>query len=566
MKILSCEATNFGSYPKLSFDFDDSGLTLVHGPTGSGKSSLFDAVCWTLFGITAKNGSVDEVRNWKSESITSGEVLVDLEHTVIKVVRLRGKPSENDLYFIKDGATVRGKDVNDTQALINEALGVDKEVFLSSCYLNEFSPVHAFFTSSLKSRREILDIISDTSLPVRLFEKSKEREKSLSFRGVSLSKEEAVQSNIVNNLSSRIADLEQSSNKWEKDHELKTKELHLKSENFESIKETKLETLRTKSKVWDQNKELTLAGIDRKTQKLDDKLSKIEAAETELEALKAKAQEEYKQCELCGTVKADDKIENKKKALLLVIREKEYVIDNMCDLTESYHAETSKVNPYDAEIKAHLESNDNVYAQQLEEHLKQNNPHTDKIEKLYVEFKKASLRSGDILAELTEVEQNSHLVKTLKNLSSDLRTELVKKSINQVESQANSYLQRFFDGEFRLELSSVDESIDVVLKKNGYDCSYTQLSKGQRRLLQLTFSLSVMKAASNKIGVHFDTLFLDEALDGLDSELKTKAFNLLTELSTKHSTVMVIDHFDSFKTLFDKKISVQLINDESVIE
>ena len=85
-------------------------------------------------------------------------------------------------------------------------------------------------------------------------------------------------------------------------------------------------------------------------------------------------------------------------------------------------------------------------------------------------------------------------------------------------------------------------------------------------MLKLSFAVAVMDAVSDNAGTHFNTLFFDEALDGLDTELKLKAFNLLTELSTTHESVFVIDHSDTLKTCFSNSYHVTLENDESRVK
>ena len=66
MKLLKASVVNFGSYSKLDFDFNNQGLTLIQGSTGSGKSTLQDIAIWTVLGITAKDGNADDVRNWNN--------------------------------------------------------------------------------------------------------------------------------------------------------------------------------------------------------------------------------------------------------------------------------------------------------------------------------------------------------------------------------------------------------------------------------------------------------------------------------------------------------------------
>jgi len=154
----------------------------------------------------------------------------------------------------------------------------------------------------------------------------------------------------------------------------------------------------------------------------------------------------------------------------------------------------------------------------------------------------------------------------LYDLSFKLRGELLRQSIKHVEVNTNRLLETYFDSALRVsfELSKLDD-LNVTIAKNGNECSYRQLSKGQRGLLKLCFSISIMEIAANKAGLKFETLFFDEALDGLDTELKLKAYNLFAELEKSHSSVLVIDHNSELQSLFTKQYHVKLVNEESEI-
>ncbi len=166
MKIKGAEVKNFASYEDMVFGFEDQGLTLVSGPTGSGKSTLCDIAPWILFGKTAKDGSVDEILSWPGELITFGQIYLDN----CSVSRTRGpKAKDNDLFFIPLGSIpTRGKDIPDTQRLLNEFLGMNYELYLSGAYFHEFSRTAQFFTANAKDRRLICEQIVDLSLAKKL--------------------------------------------------------------------------------------------------------------------------------------------------------------------------------------------------------------------------------------------------------------------------------------------------------------------------------------------------------------------------------------------------------------
>ena len=54
MRLLKLQIKNFISIKQASIDFEElnDGVFLISGPTGSGKSSMLDAIHWVLFGKT----------------------------------------------------------------------------------------------------------------------------------------------------------------------------------------------------------------------------------------------------------------------------------------------------------------------------------------------------------------------------------------------------------------------------------------------------------------------------------------------------------------------------------
>lgn len=169
MKILSITASNFGSYEYLQIDLEHKGLTLVSGPTGSGKSTICDLVPWALFGTTSKNGAVDEIRRWNAKDTTAVRVDIQLPDKYLVVCRLR-KPNDLYYFFDADPNPKRGKDLADTQKLINDLLGIDSETYLSSSYYHEFSKVAGFFTSTPKYRRQMTEQLVDLNLAKKVAE------------------------------------------------------------------------------------------------------------------------------------------------------------------------------------------------------------------------------------------------------------------------------------------------------------------------------------------------------------------------------------------------------------
>ncbi len=183
------------------------------------------------------------------------------------------------------------------------------------------------------------------------------------------------------------------------------------------------------------------------------------------------------------------------------------------------------------------------------------------------DLEESSLQLKTLQTQVDELKHKFDALTQLSKITDNLREELRKNTIKMIESETNRYLETYFDAELRVVFSADGaDKLDVLIWKSGHECSYKQLSKGQRGLLKLAFSVSCMKAVSNKLGLSFNALFFDESLDGLDTELKLKAFNLFDELSKSHDTVLIIDHSEQIKNLFSRIYCVNINSDISTIQ
>ncbi len=535
MKLKTMSLTNFGSYANLEHDFSDSGLTLVFGATGSGKSTLMDAPLWITTGLTAKASTADGVRSWTApESPTTGILTLMVGSQEITVTRIRGKSTENDLFF-QSGKNdpIRGKDMTDTQKLINEVLGVDDYLYTLGAYYNEFSPTASFFTDKASKRREMFEQLADLSLPTTLSVKIKDA-KSLTKKALT------VINGKLSNTEGRLEQIKRTetssaklANTWEDEHFTKIQAVIAKDNAFEEDKADRIAAQAALEEVFEHKRDTELLEIVRKIVLLQQTLV-----------------ENCAECSECGTPnRAHAKASN--------------------DLSIAQMQKTTleqKTNPH-IENQVRIENEKNPYGYQIERLSSEDNPFVQQIADLREE-KHQIVSTLEDTRQTRDAEQHRYdSLEQLSSLCDTLRGELLKQSVNNIETETNRYLDSYFDAEIRVEFEvSGGDKLNVSVSKSGYSCDYKQLSKGQRGLLKLSFSTAIMSAASNRAGVHFDTVMYDEALDGYDSNMKLKAYNLFCEAAKKHSTVMVIDHSPELHNLFENRLLVTIDQDRSTIE
>ncbi len=558
MRILSASVHNFSSYKELSFDYTAQGLTLISGPTGSGKSTLCDIAPWILFGVTSKGGTVDEVRSWNADEPTTGTISIELsDKSIIEVTRTRGSSKENDLYYSVDcAAGVRGKDIRDTQDMLNNHLEIDSQMYLAGAYFHEFSQTAQFFTAPAKQRRQLTEQLVDLRLAITLTDK-------ISFFKKELSSNKESRTYNLTRLKDKISYLEKSlamedelEGKWDDRWIERLNELSLLQGNFEKDKNQRIQDIRIEH--------------TKKTIELQYDIAQIEVQPdthySEINVIQAELDKPTEQCPGCGNpldsakralytkrlYELNQEISENTNRNILQTRLSQSLEKHLQTLEPLLLVETSRINTYAAQVTAlNKEVNPhsatiNIYSAQIQE-----------AEELIIKLEK---ELQDISVELADLE-------TLQDITGIFRATLIKQMIVELETSTNEMLSKHFDAEIRVLFDIADsDKLEITIMKDGNQCSYTQLSKGQRQLLKLTFSLSVMRSVANYNGVSFNAIFLDEFVEGLDDVLKIKAYGLLQELSTQYESVFCIDHNEALKSMFDNRYEVALINGESQIE
>ncbi|MBQ4096374.1 MAG: SMC family ATPase [Oscillospiraceae bacterium] len=175
MKPIKLTMTAFGPYAdKTEVDFTvlgDDGIYLITGDTGAGKTTIFDAICFALYGeLSGNDRKPHMMRSKYAEPKVNTEVVLEFTHnkenykirrTISTSVSKDGKQKiTNDVEFHKPDST-KVSSVTTVNKAIEELLRLDKDQFaqVSMIAQGEFKKL---LMSSTKDRQDILRKIFNT--------------------------------------------------------------------------------------------------------------------------------------------------------------------------------------------------------------------------------------------------------------------------------------------------------------------------------------------------------------------------------------------------------------------
>jgi len=164
MKLLRLSMSNFLSYSKQEIDFKSlTGVVFFVGKieddvsksNGSGKSAIFDAISWCLFGKSRTSSDEELIR------IGEKEMYVDLEFQIddktYSIFRSKKIRKSQTLAFHNMTADVKltGNAVKETQEKIIEVLGIDDELYENTVFARQ-GMIDAFPRQNPAKRKAML--------------------------------------------------------------------------------------------------------------------------------------------------------------------------------------------------------------------------------------------------------------------------------------------------------------------------------------------------------------------------------------------------------------------------
>ncbi len=141
MRPIRLELEGFTAYRELTLcDFEGVDLFVLTGPTGSGKSSLIDALTFALYGSVSRYGNPNLVHPVISQGKLEARVRFDFSvegrrYSAVRIVRrTRGGATTREARLESDGRTLAGN-ADEVTARVREILGLDFTQFTTCVVL-----------------------------------------------------------------------------------------------------------------------------------------------------------------------------------------------------------------------------------------------------------------------------------------------------------------------------------------------------------------------------------------------------------------------------------------------
>lgn len=531
------ELTNFGSWKHAVVPLEQQGAVLIQGRTGSGKSTLFKALFWVLYGSLPDGGQADEVVNDLVGKNTAVSLQFAIGADAYKLIRYRKHTEwKNKCVLWCNGEVLGEKDsrVEALNRLITRLIAIDAETFLKTVYFIQ-RDVQRFPALTDLEQKKLIETITDLAL-LPLAERVT-REKLSQAQRMQVKLAERCQ-----RYDESIASLERV---IQERHVLDQQAL---DEAEAVLREATTTYQAADEAVGQRMKEAARIRVERDEVMRDINRDRhdFHRIAKQLEFLESRVA----MCPTCGAILEPAERDALYARLLQQQALLEKSLDDLeADITRLDHAIGTLVPEAAAAELQHL-----------------------KVQKLLQEKKVHALRdqvavdTSGVHHELEAVTRRraaSQRVKAtverfvqrlefwIKGFGrTGLRTLLLPQVLTQLTERTNYYLSAFDGVEVRAQYLLEDGRIVQAYRTHGQAAwkSYATLSGGERQLVDVCTSLALREIADNSRASSIDCLLLDEPLEGLDAALAQQLPKLLGRVPK--ASIFMISHSDQLALYF----------------
>ena len=540
-------------------DFTKNKTNLIVGTNGAGKSTVLDALCFSLFGRSFRRINKPQLVNSVNEKDCKVEVEFSIGKSDWKVIR-GIKPAIFEIWKNNAILDQSSAALDQQKWLEQNVLKMNYKSFTQIVILGSSNFV-PFMQLSAAHRREVIEDLLDirifSSMNTLIKEKirqSKEEIKILDLKKESFLDKVKMQENFIEELENRGKENIQkklySISTLDKEVELFMRESAVLEEGiFEKQKEVeeyvgagdklrkfgtlkgkisqKVSTLTKEHKFFTENTVCPTC-----TQEIDDdfRINRINDAQNKVKEL----QSGYK--ELGEAIKEEEGRE----------RQFNTITKEILKLTNDISQNNIKISGYQRQIRD-LENEVQTITKQLENR----NTEHEKLES----FKDNLKITYDSLASKKDtVNYYDFSYSLLKD--GGVKSKIIKKYLPLINQQVNRYLQMM---DFYINFTLDQEFNETVQSPIHEDFSYSSFSEGEKQRIDLALLFTWREVARLKNSVNCNLMILDEIFDSSLDSTGTEEFLKIIRYVIKDANVFVISHKTGLEDKFESVLRFEKV-------
>jgi len=543
----------------IELDLDQHSTTLVVGTNGAGKSTVLDALTFSLFGKSFRRINKPQLINSTNEKDCKVEVEFSLGGTEWKVVR-GIKPNIFEIWRNDALLDQFASAVDQQKWLEQNVLKMNYKSFTQIVILGSSTFV-PFMQLTATNRREVIEDLLDIKIfssmsnlikdKLRLI---KDEIKTLELKKESLNDKVKMQENFIEELESRgkeniknkhtkIDELDQSVAKLIKDNEFYEGEVvgytQMRTQSdgaAEKLRKlsglkgkisNKVATITKEHKFFTDNVTCPTC-----TQPIEEgfRINRIDDAQTKAKEL----QSGYKELE--EAIKNEEEREHHFKALSKEIT----------TLTHGISKNNTKIAGCQRQIRD-LESE----VQTITDQLANRNTEHDHL----ANFKNNLKTTYDELASKKDT-INYHVFAYGLLKDGGVKSKIIKKYLPLINQQVNRYLQMM---DFYINFTLDEEFNETVQSPIHEDFSYASFSEGEKMRIDLSLLFTWREVARFKNSVNTNLLIMDEVFDSSLDGFGTEEFLKIIRFVIKDANIFVISHKTGMDDKFENCIKFEKI-------
>ena len=584
--------SNMFSYGKANvMRLDDSRITQLTAPNGSGKSSIAMIIQEILFNKNVKGIKKTDILNrWVKEKQWNGSIEFDVEGDDYGV-SVQRSGATTKVQFIKNGIDISDHKVLDTYKKIQEVVGLDFEVFSQLTYQSSTDLLEFLKATDANRKKFLINLFNlekYITIGERIKVKSSETDKEynrlmgelktidefLALVNIPNKVEKIKVPEVDKNIQQQIGVLQQELDNYEATCK-KIDKNNMYLEEREALQfyagmiapddflyEADYQNLKQEINIL--HREISTLKNDIANIKLNDVCKSCgQSIDTShLEKIKADLQN---QLDEKSTLHADalSKATKWSNEIKVINTKKQEYIDNKKKierfehLTQLIDDTIPKVYPNVGNIESEInelnwkwrsqndEANDAI---QFNENASISNAKRDALidQKNDFTVRQKSIKN-DILVKSNQI-NSLNILKTAFSTSGIVAFKL-ENLTKELEIAINSYLSVLSDGQFQVEFKLDKEKLNISVINNGISTPIETVSGGEFSRIQTSILLAIRSLLSKLGGSSVNLLFLDEITGVLDEEGKEKLVEVLQQ--EENLNVFLISH-DFTHPLIDK--------------